>query len=291
VRLIHRLVGGYVAVVLVAMAPRYLAPLDWPADRWAPVGPLSWMSGPPSSAVVLGLFAASVGSAILVVLDRQRRHAGLVLAVAFTALATWRVSWGHVLHTDHLVAVHALILGVGAWLTPRRFTERDVIRLLQLVTVVAYVLAGVAKLRASGIDWASGDLLRNQVAFDNLRKELLGDPHSPIASLVGIDAIWTPFAVMALVVELGAPIALLGRRWAAGWAVTAWAFHVGVLALMAITFAYPLSGVAFAAFLVGNPTARTVLARWRGSLVPRAARDAHRSRRGRSVGAAPGTRG
>jgi hypothetical protein len=49
-------------------------------------------------------------------------------------------------------------------------------------------------------------------------------------------------------VELGAPVALLGRRIAAAWAALAWSFHLGVLALMAIAFPYPLLGVAFLPF-------------------------------------------
>jgi hypothetical protein len=52
-----------------------------------------------------------------------------------------------------------------------------------------------------------------------------------------------------LLVELGAPVALLTGRWRTCWVVAAWGFHVGVLALMAISFPYQLTGVAFASFL------------------------------------------
>jgi hypothetical protein len=47
-------------------------------------------------------------------------------------------------------------------------------------------------------------------------------------------------------VELGAPLALLDRRLRVLWAIAAWTFHLGVLALMGIGFPYPLTGVAFA---------------------------------------------
>jgi hypothetical protein len=40
----------------------------------------------------------------------------------------------------------------------------------------------------------------------------------------------------------------LRNRWRTEWVVAAWTSHLGVLALMAILFAYPLSGVAFAPF-------------------------------------------
>jgi hypothetical protein len=41
---------------------------------------------------------------------------------------------------------------------------------------------------------------------------------------------------------------LLARRAARAWVAAAWAFHVGILATMAIVFPYPLLGVAFAPF-------------------------------------------
>ena len=44
------------------------------------------------------------------------------------------------------------------------------------------MLAGVAKLRLAGLGWGGGDFLRNQIAVDNLRKALLGDPIAPLAT-------------------------------------------------------------------------------------------------------------
>jgi hypothetical protein len=65
-------------------------------------------------------------------------------------------------------------------------------------------------------------------------------------------------AWLTLVVELGAPLALLGRRWAYAWVGLAWCFHLAILGVMAVLFPYPLSGVAFASML---PVER--LAAWR----------------------------
>jgi hypothetical protein len=121
------------------------------------------------------------------------------------------------------------------------------VRLVSLVTVLTYVLAGWMKLRNGGWEWLSGDVLRIQVAFDNLRKVVLGDRWSRLgAALVAQSWIWRPLAAATVVVELGAPVALLGGRWRNAWVACAWLFHVGTLALMAIMFPYPLSGVAFA---------------------------------------------
>ena len=93
------------------------------------------------------------------------------------------------------------------------------VQLMALVTIITYVLAGMAKLRNGGMDWLVGDVLRNQVAFDNLRKELLGAWHSPFGGwAVRYAWIFPPMAVATVVVELGAPVAFLGGRWRTIWA-------------------------------------------------------------------------
>ena len=77
-----------------------------------------------------------------------------------------------------------------------------------------------------------------------------------------------------MAVELGAPLALLGRRCGVAWAAAAWLFHVGVFALMAIAFPYALSGIAFAPLLpverlrLPRPLRRTVAPRWSASPSP-----------------------
>jgi hypothetical protein len=128
------------------------------------------------------------------------------------------------------------------------------------IVVITYVLAGVAKLRIAGWSWLDGDVLRHLVAHDNLRKAVLGDTHSPLGTaLVAHRWVFTPMAIASLLVELGAPLALLGGRVRTAWVAAAWTFHVGVLLLMAVLFAYPLVGVAFAPFFALE---RLVPARW-----------------------------
>jgi hypothetical protein len=117
---------------------------------------------------------------------------------------------------------------------------------MALLTALTYVLAGIAKLKLSGDAWLGGGLLRSHIAYDNLRKLELG---SGVATLgvwfVRHPAVFAPLAVMTLLIELGAPLALFHRRAALVWCVGAWSFHVGVALLMSITFLYPLSGVAY----------------------------------------------
>ncbi|MGK3995905.1 hypothetical protein [Sorangium sp. So ce1024] len=115
--------------------------------------------------------------------------------------------------------------------------------------MTSYFIAGVAKLRNSGLDWALSDILRNYVAYDNVRKIALGDTHSPLGgALVRYGFLFPPLALASLAMELGAPLALFSRRVAVVFCAAAWLFHLGVLLTMAILFPYPLLGIAFAGF-------------------------------------------
>lgn len=235
-----------------------------PSERSHPVGVLSppgWALPP---AAVLALSASTLVAGVAAAAGWRWRASGPALAAGFLVLGTHGASWGQVLHTEQLPALHLLILAaspaadalsIDARRAGGRRPPRSVgghtcgwpLRALSLVTVATYAVAGVAKLRYTGVGWVDGELLRNLVAHDNLRKRLLGDPSSPLAPLVvGHPAVFAPAALLTLLVELGAPLALLGGRLRAVWAATAWAFHVGVLALMAVLFPYPLLGLAFA---------------------------------------------
>jgi len=178
----------------------------------------------------------------------RTRLTGPSAALAVLAVATYRSSWGQLFHTEHLLVLHLLVLGAALGLAAR--DDGFVLRLLAVVTVATYVVSAWAKLRTGGLDWISGDTLRNQIAYDNVRKEVLGAPSSPLAGLLVPHAwLFPPLAAATIAVELGAPLALLGARAARWWAGAVWLFHLGVAALMAIVFAYPLSGVAFAPLL------------------------------------------
>ena len=53
-------------------------------------------------------------------------------------------------------------------------------------------------------------------------------------------------AAATVVIELAAPVALLGGRIRTAWVLAAWLMHLGVLAFMLIGFPFPLVFVAFA---------------------------------------------
>jgi hypothetical protein len=138
------------------------------------------------------------------------------------------------------------------------------IRLMALLCVASYLVAGIAKLKHSGLGYASDHVLSIHVAFDNMRKIELGSFYSPLGVwLVPFDGVWTALGTLTLLLELGAPVALCGGRIARSWILMMWSFHFGVLLTMMIFFPFPLLGGAFAPFF----RLEKLLERW-----PKAAR-------------------
>ncbi len=261
------LVGGFAVVFLLVSAPKFWALASFPAAELAPVGPLSWLDAPCAPAVVYGAFVACVLSGIAFTLGVGYAVAAPLFAALLLLLTTYRSSFGMKFHTENLLVLHVLLLAAApaadAWRWRARGRGRAEARgravpsphgrygwalcAMSVVTVITYALAGVAKLRNGGWEWMNGDLLRAQIAYDNARKIELGSLHSPLgAALVRVGWVFPILGWLTMAVELLAPLALLGRRWASGWAALAWGFHAGVLAVMMIGFPYPLTFIAYA---------------------------------------------
>ena len=227
----------------------------------------------------LWLFVAlTFGAGIAFAVGAGARVTGPIFAAAFLVVTTYRSCWGQIFHTDDLVALHLIVLALApaahAWSVDARRRRPGSgaparrygwpLLLMSIITVLAYVLAGWAKLRTSGLDWITGSVLRDQIAQDNLLKELFGAPSSPLASTVLSHAwLFPPMAAFAVLVELGAPVALLGGRWRDVWVGAAWLFHLGILVLMTTFFPYQLSGVAYASMFRAERLPRTLVAPFR----------------------------
>jgi hypothetical protein len=221
------LVGVYATAWAVVRLPAHLAHTDRVAARWQPVGILAPLESPPADTAILLLAVAAPLLGVLFVAGWRYRAIGPLFAVAMLLLATLDSSWGQVFHTEHLLVLHLLILAVApaadVLATGRRRPPPGPtvdgrygwpVRLTAVVVVLTYMIAGIAKLRIGGLDWLDGDTLRNWVAHDNLRKAVLGDTYSPIGRhLVRHAWLFSPIAVLTVIVELGAWVALLGGRW------------------------------------------------------------------------------
>lgn len=249
-------IGGFALFYVAVRLPELRAVAALPRVQWAPVGLTRVLGGPLPVGAVTALAIATCALLAAFVAGIAYRWVAPVAALALAWTLTYRNSWGQVFHVENLMVLHLIALACApaadAWAVARPPREPAAagygwpIKLLVALTAATYVLAGIAKLRIGGLAWLAGANLRDQVAVDNLRKAVLGDAVAPLARLLlGHPGGFAVLATATLVIELGAPVALLGGRIARAWAMAAWAFHVGVVLAMSIVFPYPLFGVAF----------------------------------------------
>jgi hypothetical protein len=248
-----------------------------------PVGVVAILDRPLPPAVFQCLIIATLVTSVPFILGWRYRFTGPLFAALLWWTSSYRNSWSMIYHSANLVVLHVSILALAPAadalsLDSRRQGgargRRDAadgwqygwpIRLICAVTVLSYLVTGVAKVAGPlGTSWATGEALRSQVAADALRKELLGDAGSPLFYVL-YDELWlfTALAVATLVLELGAPVALLNKRLAQGWALGAFLMHWGVYFIMSIKFRYQLSGILFASFFDVEHLVAWVTA-WRG---------------------------
>lgn len=267
------LVGLFTWVYLTVRLPYFVRLVMRVPDRFEPTGVVSILEDPLAPTAGIALIVVTWLSAGAFTLGLRHRMVGPVFAASLTFLLTYRSSFGMVFHTENLIVVHAWILGLsdaGAALSWSRRAPAPSddgrfgwpVRLMMGVTVAAYFVAGLAKVNNGGWGWVSGEVLMGHVAYDSLRKLLVGSAASPIgAVLLQVPGLFGPLAVSSLVLELGAPLFLftgaLRRLWAAG----VWLFHVGVLLIMFIAFPYPISGVGLACFFRTERLAERVRSR------------------------------
>jgi hypothetical protein len=255
-------IGAFAWIYLLIRLPYFVALTEQPARFFRPVGVLVLLSQPLPAVALHGLCGAALLAGAAFVLGVWFRVAGPVFAVLFLVVTTYGSSWGMVFHHENIVALQLLVLGFSAAADGRSLDARRrlrpppadgrygwPVRLLCVLLVATYLLAGIAKLKGSGWDWLTGVALREQIAYNGLRK-LAFAGQLPLwnAFLVKHGGLLVPFAWATLAFELGAPLALLGRRAGLLWSAVAWSFHVAVLITMSISFFYPLSGLAFLCF-------------------------------------------
>lgn len=256
-------VGLYGVLYLLIRAASLTSVVRFPRSEFEPLGVVRLLEAPLAAPYVYGAWMVALLAGSAFVAGFAYRISGPLFAAAFLWVTTYRSAWGMIFHSENLAALH---LGLLAWSPAADALSVDarrrpaaceasgrygwVARAMCAITVVSYVLAGVAKLRLAGPVWLDGELLRGQVAYDNLRKIELGSIHSPLGAWL-VRQGELPFRLLAwlsLLLELGAPVALLSRALARLWVFGVFGFHIGVGALMAIAFPYQLSFVAYLSF-------------------------------------------
>jgi hypothetical protein len=262
-------VGLFACAWLAGVGMELYARASFDAARFVPVGLAAW-TGRVAPGVVAVVIVGTMALAIAWVLGVGHRVLAPVFAVGLGWLLSYRNSWGHLSHGEHLLVLHVAVLALAPAADALRLRGRGrgrgqeaepaedarygwPLRLLMLITVSTYAIAGLAKLRGGGWAWLSGDTVRLHVAHEALRVGLVGGTVSPLAKWL-VPHAWL-FAMAAwgtVALEVGAPLALVGGRVRTAWIVGTWGMHVGIAAVMGIVFSYPVSGVAFVAFVAGE---------------------------------------
>ena len=256
------MVGLYGVIYLLSRVGAIWGVTRYRPAQFEPVGIVEpFLSTPlsPAMVVVSLVLALVLGAAFTA--GWRFRITGPAYAAALLWVLSYRNSWGMVFHTENLLVLHTVVLAAGpsaaVWSVDARGTESPgshtrfgaFVVLMCWVTALTYFVAGWAKLAHSGIEWVTSDTLRNFIAYDNIRKAELGAGYSTLGTWMVAHAwVFPPLAAVSLSVELLAPLSILNRRFGMLWAVAAWGFHVGVLALMYILFHYPIIGVAYASY-------------------------------------------
>jgi hypothetical protein len=251
-------IGAFAVVYLIVRSRNLVSVAEFSPAEFTPVGVVSMLAAPLPAAWVYAIQCLAVLSGLAFVVGAGFRLVAPLFALLLLWVTSYRSSWGMIFHTDNLLVLHVLVLSLSpaadalSWDARRKAPNTELsrfgwpIRTMAILTVITYVLAGVAKLKLSDGQWLGGELLRAHIAYDNLRKIELGSGFSSVGVwFVKHPAVFGPLAVTTMLVELGAPLALFHRRIALVWCIAAWSFHIGVALLMSIAFLYPLSAIAF----------------------------------------------
>jgi hypothetical protein len=139
------LVVGYAVVWLALRLPHLLTVARF-ADRVEPVGVLGLLPDPVPPSLGFAVLAVTLALGVAALLGWHWRLTGPLFALGFLVETTYRNSWGQIFHTEHLVAVHLLVLaaapaGAALAVRERRPEPAEVsgwpLRLVSVATVLA----------------------------------------------------------------------------------------------------------------------------------------------------------
>jgi hypothetical protein len=262
--LLRILVGGWALLHFAQRWPMLRRVARTDESLFAPVGVVKVLDRPLDPAAFQALLAGTQAANVAFLLGWRHRATGPLFAGSLLSLGSYRNSWSMIYHSDNILILHVLVLGLAPAADTLSVDARRVagpragaswrygwpIQLIKTLTALSYFVAGVAKLKGPlGLRWATGESLRSQVLVDGLRKELMGDGAAPLAfTLYRQLALFRLLAVGSLLLEVGAPLALLDRRLARLWAVNVFLMHWGIYFIMRIKFRYQQSGLVFAPF-------------------------------------------
>jgi len=202
-----------------------------PAALFRPVWFLAWRDEMPSAGVLIGIQVAGVAGAALAVLGWRERGTFLVAWASLLVLTGCWASRGKVQHNDLPLLLVAAVLAAAPmgvrWTDERRGAAWGwPVRTSIVVVTGVYFLTGLQKLISSGPAW---------VLSDNLRNVMYAAPfsgHAPTddVSRFIADRPWAAHgvALVTIVVELGAIVALVWPRARVAYVAAVTVLHLGV---------------------------------------------------------------
>jgi hypothetical protein len=274
-----RIFTGLFSVWYISRRGQWLDPFESKSpDLFDHLGLTTLLDGPlmPGTVETLGVLTMVTG--VLFVLGLWWRVAGPAFALLLLFTMTYKNSWGMLFHSENMMIRHVLVLGfmpssgtlaldplirrkfqspVLGWLgfapgtLQPHWQVGSAIRMLQMVTTFPYVVAGFAKvLGPAGWSWALGGNLRDQVGMNGIWYAMTtGRAQDITYQVYDWDWPWTFMAIVTLVVEFGAPIAMFHRRLGYAFVAIVLGLHWGIDFLMGIAFKYQMYAVAFVCFV------------------------------------------
>ena len=197
---------------------------------------------------MLGLVVAA--GAGLLARGRRVLLGGLLVVGALGLLAEARAArFGGPFRADFFSGLAVLgwtlgyVFGTGKRAARERWAELGAVSLL----AAAYVSAGLGKLLGAGPAWAEADTLR-AVILSHAEVADQGWARPGVSWVVDHPGLARAFGIATLVVQLGAVVLVLGRRWRAVAGVGLIGFHAGVFWLTGIGYWPPVLLVGLLAF-------------------------------------------
>lgn len=167
---------------------------------FAPVGAARILSRPLPPIVADQLLDASLLTGALFTAGVAHRITGPLHAALQTWNFSYRNSWSMVFHHENNLVLHTMVLAAAPaadalsvdalvrdrTLVPQRRSWMYGVTptVMNAAVTITYLLAGLAKFAGGdGAKWVDGGTMRGHVAFDALRKEMLGEEASPLGKL------------------------------------------------------------------------------------------------------------
>lgn len=225
----------YFSIVFLTMANTdyFLRWREVPESFWFPRGVYLFLSSPISRDWVTLLFYVWQLSTVFCAIGFLYRWVAPVWWLSCLLVTTNGHSFGYQGHVFMPVVLAGLplalaqasrVLSFDSWLARRlgrspkvgsALGDRISIRSVQVVLVLAYFAAGVAKLRHGGLDWMTGDTLRNYL----FRSSVIYSDTNALAHLLSLNDRLIRFPILcnllaffAVITEVAAPAAFFWRR-------------------------------------------------------------------------------